>query len=65
MIKYNILDSKLNITVADSFVKQNNKIGIGAGEARLYVGAYNDENKNFFGKLKNENNAIVEKKTFA
>lgn len=62
MIKFDILDSKLNITVADSFVKKNNKIGQGSGEARLYAGPYNDENKTFFGKLNSENNAVVEKR---
>lgn len=38
-----------NITLADSFVK--NKIGTGHGEAKLYVGNYNERYHNFFDNL--------------
>lgn len=41
--KYEIIDTKSEITLADSFTK--NKIGSAHGEAKLYVGMCND---NFF-----------------
>lgn len=48
-IKYEIIDSLNNITLADSFVK--NKIGTGHGEAKLYVGNYNERYHEFFDNL--------------
>ena len=35
---YKIIDVIENISVADSFVTSTNKIGEGAGEAKLYLG---------------------------
>lgn len=46
---YEVLDALTNITMADSFVK--NKIGRGHGEAKLYVGNYNDRYTGFFDNL--------------
>ena len=46
---YEVLDALTNITMADSFVK--NKIGGGHGEAKLYVGNYNDRYTSFFDNL--------------
>ncbi|MHC1707419.1 MAG: HNH endonuclease [Bacteroidales bacterium] len=46
---YNILDIKEKITIADSFVVRQNKIGGGNGEAKLYVGNENIEVRSFFG----------------
>lgn len=47
--KYTVIDALNNITLADSFVK--NKIGKGHGEAKLYVGNYNERYTNFFDNL--------------
>lgn len=47
--KYNIIDTKEKITIADSFIVRSNKIGNGNGEAKLYVGERNDFNRKFFG----------------
>lgn len=47
---YNVIDAKEKITIADSFVVRQNKIGGGNGEAKLYVGNDNPEVRNFFGK---------------
>ncbi len=47
---YSVIDAKEKITIADSFVIPKNKIGSGAGEAKLYVGNDNDELHSFFGK---------------
>lgn len=47
--KYKVLDTKEKITIADSFVVRQNKIGTGNGEAKLYIGNDNDEIRNFFG----------------
>lgn len=49
---YEILDALNNITLADSFVK--NKIGVGHGEAKLYVGNENHRFKEFFDDLSRE-----------
>ncbi|VVH62281.1 putative type II restriction endonuclease [uncultured Gammaproteobacteria bacterium] len=38
---YQIEDAKEKITIADSFVVRANKIGLGNGEAKLYVGQGN------------------------
>ncbi len=46
---YKVLDAKEKITIADSFVVRQNKIGTGNGEAKLYVGNDNEEVRNFFG----------------
>ena len=46
---YKVLDAKEKITIADSFVVRQNKIGGGNGEAKLYVGNENDEMRDFFG----------------
>jgi hypothetical protein len=46
---YNVIDAKEKITIADSFVVRQNKIGGGNGEAKLYVGNDNPEVRNFFG----------------
>lgn len=46
---FKVLDTKEKITIADSFVVRQNKIGGGNGEAKLYVGNDNDEIRDFFG----------------
>lgn len=46
---YQIENAKEKITIADSFVVRANKIGLGNGEAKLYVGQKNDETRKFFG----------------
>ncbi len=45
----NVIDAKEKITIADSFVVRQNKIGTGNGEAKLYVGNDNESLRNFFG----------------
>jgi len=47
---YEVVDTKEKITIADSFVVHQNKIGRGNGEAKLYVGQDNQEIREFFGK---------------
>ena len=47
---YKVVDTKEKITIADSFVVRQNKIGGGNGEAKLYIGQEGDETRNFFGK---------------
>jgi putative restriction endonuclease len=37
-VKYTIVDTKEKMTVADSFVKRQNKIMTGNGEAKFYLG---------------------------
>lgn len=49
-IDYSVIDAKEKITIADSFVVRQNKIGGGNGEAKLYVGNDNSEVRNFFGE---------------
>lgn len=44
--KFEIIEAKEYITLADSFVK--NKIGTGHGEAKLYIGNDNEETMSFF-----------------
>jgi len=52
--KFELIDEIDNIPVVDSFVKIN-KIGIGNGEARLYVGSQKTRDFNsFFGNFKYE-----------
>ena len=46
---FKVLDTKEKITIADSFVVRQNKIGGGNGEAKLYVGNDNQEIRDFFG----------------
>jgi len=46
---FKVLETKEKITIADSFVVRQNKIGGGNGEAKLYVGNENQEMRNFFG----------------
>lgn len=46
---FKVVDTKEKITIADSFVVRQNKIGGGNGEAKLYVGNDNKEIRNFFG----------------
>lgn len=46
---FKVLNTKEKITIADSFVVRQNKIGRGNGEAKLYVGNDNQENRDFFG----------------
>ena len=46
---YKVIDAKEKITIADSFVVRQNKIGGGNGEAKLYVGNDNPEVRSFFG----------------
>lgn len=47
--EFKVLDTKEKITIADSFVVRQNKIGGGNGEAKLYVGNDNQEIRGFFG----------------
>jgi len=46
---FKVIDAKEKITIADSFVVRQNKIGGGNGEAKLYVGNDNSEVRSFFG----------------
>lgn len=46
---FNVVDSQERITIADSFVVRQNKIGSGSGEAKLYVGQKNQTTYDFFG----------------
>ena len=48
--KFNIIDAKEKITIADSFVVRQNKIGTGNGEAKLYIGNDSAELRDFFGR---------------
>ena len=50
--QYDVLDTKEKVTIADSFVVRQNKIGDGNGEAKLYVGQKNIETRGFFGDEK-------------
>lgn len=47
--EYEVVDAKEKVTIADSFVVRQNKIGGGNGEAKLYVGNEGEELRNFFG----------------
>ena len=47
--KFKVVDTKEKITIADSFVVRQNKIGGGNGEAKLYIGQDVQETRNFFG----------------
>jgi len=46
---YDVVDTKEKVTIADSFVVRQNKIGSGNGEAKLYIGNNNKELRDFFG----------------
>lgn len=46
---YNVIETKEKVTIADSFVVRQNKIGRGNGEAKLYVGQDNENVRDFFG----------------
>lgn len=46
---FKVVDTIEKITIADSFVVKQNKIGGGNGEAKLYVGQDNSETRGFFG----------------
>lgn len=48
---YKILDTLEYITLADSFIREN-KIGLGHGEAKLYVGNEGERLFDFFGDFK-------------
>lgn len=47
---YQIVDTIEKITIADSFVVRQNKLGTGNGEAKLYVGQESEKIRDFFGK---------------
>jgi putative restriction endonuclease len=49
-IDYKRIDTKEKLTVADSFVVRQNKIGGGNGEAKLYVGQESPDLRSFFGQ---------------
>lgn len=46
---YQVEGTKEKITIADSFVVRENKIGTGNGEAKLYIGQENNNTRIFFG----------------
>lgn len=46
---YDVLETKEKVTIADSFVVRQNKIGQGNGEAKLYVGQDSKNIRDFFG----------------
>lgn len=50
-LTYRVINSKEKITIADSFVVRQNKIGGGNGEAKLYVGNDGQEVRDFFGNV--------------
>lgn len=59
---FEVIDIIEKITVADSFVVRQNKIGSGNGEAKLYVGQDNAFVRNFFGARPFVNNCFLLKK---
>ena len=46
---FKVVDTKEKITIADSFVFPQNKIGSGNGEAKLYIGQDNKDTRELFG----------------
>jgi len=46
---FKVIDTKEKITIADSFVVRQNKIGGGNGEAKMYIGQDGQETRSFFG----------------
>jgi hypothetical protein len=47
--EYSAIETLPDITIADSFVMPSNKIMIGNGEAKLYLGQEGVDFRNFFG----------------
>jgi putative restriction endonuclease len=47
---FRVVDTKEKITIADSFVVRQNKIGVGNGEAKLYIGQDVQDTRTFFGE---------------
>lgn len=60
--QFNVEDTLEKITIADSFVVRDNKIGSGNGEAKLYVGNDNDNLRAFFGGSGFNNKVFLLKK---
>jgi hypothetical protein len=48
---FTVVDTVEKITIADSFVVRQNKIGGGNGEAKLYIGQDNNVTRSFFGSF--------------
>ncbi len=48
--RYEVIETKEKITIADSFVLRQNKIGFGNGEAKLYIGQESEFLRQFFGE---------------
>jgi putative restriction endonuclease len=48
--KYKVLNTEEKITIADSFVVRQNKIGGGHGESKLYIGHDSENLRSFFGQ---------------
>ena len=46
---FKVVDTKEKITIAESSVVRQNKIGGGNGEAKLYIGQNQKETRSFFG----------------
>jgi hypothetical protein len=59
---YEVIDTKEKVTIADSFVVRQNKIGSGNGEAKLYVGNESEWLRNFFGNIGFVNKCFLLKK---
>ena len=59
---YSVIDSKEKITIADSFVVRQNKIGGGNGEKKLYIGNENNQLRSFFGEKGFSNKCFLLKK---
>jgi len=47
---FSVVDTKEKITIADSFVVRQNKIGGGNDEAKLYIGNESNELRTFYGQ---------------
>lgn len=56
---FNVVDTLEKVTIADSFVVRQNKIGIGNGEAKLYVGQSNEQIRAFFGDIGFDHNCFL------
>lgn len=48
--EYIAIDRQDNITIADSFVAPDNKLGSGNGEAKLYIGNESSDLRQFYGE---------------
>lgn len=57
--EFEVVDIIEKITIADSFVVRQNKIGSGNGEKKLYVGQDNDSVRSFFGTRPFSNNCFL------